>query len=160
MRSLLLFCFFASGAAGLIFEVIWSRLLGHVFGATSLAVATTLSAFMGGLAIGALLIARYMHHVRRPALWYAAFEALIAVYGLAVPQLLGLADWVQANFWPGDGSSFLLYSSIRLAVALVILLPPAALMGATLPLLTEAVARGGKAATFAAAPFLSPLPHR
>ncbi len=143
MRSLLLFCFFASGAAGLIFEVIWSRLLGHVFGATSLAVATTLSAFMGGLAIGALLIARYMHHVRRPALWYAAFEALIAVYGLAVPQLLGLADWVQANFWPGDGSSFLLYSSIRLAVALVILLPPAALMGATLPLLTEAVARGG-----------------
>ena len=143
MRSLLVFCFFASGAAGLIFEVIWSRLLGHVFGATSLAVATTLSAFMGGLAIGALLIAKYMHRVRRPALWYAGFEALIAVYGLAVPHLLGLADWVQANFWPGDGSSFFLYSSIRLLVALIILLPPAALMGATLPLLTEAIARGG-----------------
>ena len=143
MRTLLLFCFFASGAAGLIFEVIWSRLLGHVFGATSLAVATTLSAFMGGLAIGALLIARHMHRVRRPALWYAGFEALIAVYGLAIPHLLGLADWVQANFWPGDGSSFFLYSTIRLVVALVILLPPSALMGATLPLLTEAVARGG-----------------
>ncbi|MDE0882716.1 MAG: spermidine synthase, partial [Myxococcota bacterium] len=116
MRALLLVCFFASGASGLIFEVIWSRLLGHVFGATSLAVATTLSAFMGGLAIGALLIARQMHRVRRPALWYAIFEALIGIYGLAVPSLLGLADWVQANFWPGDGSSFLFYSTIRLAV--------------------------------------------
>jgi spermidine synthase len=143
LRALLLVCFFASGASGLIFEVIWSRLLGHVFGATSLAVATTLSAFMGGLAIGALLIARQMHRVRRPALWYAIFEALIGLYGLAVPSLLGLADWVQANFWPGDGSSFLLYSAIRLAVAMVILLPPAALMGATLPLLSEAIARGG-----------------
>src|SRR3989454_12806736 len=40
--------FLVSGAAGLMHEVVWSRLLSHVFGATALAVATVLAAFMAG----------------------------------------------------------------------------------------------------------------
>ncbi|TMA60935.1 MAG: hypothetical protein E6J75_00115, partial [Deltaproteobacteria bacterium] len=48
--------FLVSGAAGLMHEVVWSRLLSHVFGATSLAVATVLAAFMAGLAIGSWVV--------------------------------------------------------------------------------------------------------
>src|SRR5207249_10288307 len=45
-----------SGAAGLMHEIVWSRLLSNLFGATALAVATVLAAFMAGLAIGSRVI--------------------------------------------------------------------------------------------------------
>ena len=143
MPLLLAICFFASGATGLVFEVIWSRLLGQVFGATTPAVATTLSCFMGGLAIGAHLIGKVMHRIRRPAVWYAVFEACIGVYALAIPSLLSFAITVQRNAWPADDSKFIVYSLVRLAVVAAILVPPSAFMGATLPLLAEAIARSG-----------------
>ena len=47
-----LFCFFFSGAAGLIYQVVWTRMLTQIFGNTTYAIATVLSAFMAGLAIG------------------------------------------------------------------------------------------------------------
>ena len=47
----LLICFFFSGAAGLIYQVAWSKALGLVFGHTAYAVATVLAVFMGGLAV-------------------------------------------------------------------------------------------------------------
>ena len=52
MRGLAIICFFFSGASGLIFEVIWTRMFSLVFGATTLAISTVLTAFMGGLALG------------------------------------------------------------------------------------------------------------
>src|SRR5256885_14663519 len=45
-------CFVLSGATGLIYEVLWARMLGLVFGATTFAISAVLAAFMGGLALG------------------------------------------------------------------------------------------------------------
>src|SRR5262245_8744078 len=55
--------FLLSGAAGLIHEVVWARLLGHLFGATSMAISTVLAAFMGGLAIGSYWIGSMTHRL-------------------------------------------------------------------------------------------------
>jgi spermidine synthase len=44
--------FFVSGATALIYEVVWARMLTQIFGNTTHAIATVLSAFMGGLALG------------------------------------------------------------------------------------------------------------
>ena len=55
-RGVLLFCFFLSGATGLVYEVVWARRLTLTFGATVLAVSTVLAAFLGGLALGALVV--------------------------------------------------------------------------------------------------------
>jgi predicted membrane-bound spermidine synthase len=57
-------CFTLSGAAGLIYEVLWMRMLGLVFGATTIAVSVVLAAFMGGLALGSAWAAR--SRVRNP----------------------------------------------------------------------------------------------
>ena len=48
--AVVLLLFFASGALGLIYEVVWSRMMMHVFGSTAIAVGTVLAAFMSGLA--------------------------------------------------------------------------------------------------------------
>ncbi|HWF87908.1 MAG TPA: hypothetical protein VN659_03710, partial [Pyrinomonadaceae bacterium] len=59
-------CFVLSGATGLIYEVLWARMLGLVFGATTLAVSTVLAAFMGGLALGSALAGKLARRIKSP----------------------------------------------------------------------------------------------
>ena len=57
--SLIAICFVLSGATGLIYEVLWARMLGLVFGATTIAISAVLAAFMGGLALGSEMAGRW-----------------------------------------------------------------------------------------------------
>src|SRR5882762_4657607 len=59
-------CFILSGATGLIYEVIWARMLGLVFGGTTLAISTVLAAFMGGLALGSTIAGRTAGRLLKP----------------------------------------------------------------------------------------------
>src|SRR5437762_14152633 len=90
MGLLALLCFFLSGASGLVFEVVWTRELTLVFGSTTLAIATVLSVFMGGLALGSWLFGRFADRLRSPLRAYALAEAAIGLYALLVPLLLVL----------------------------------------------------------------------
>ena len=74
----LLLLFVLSGAAGLIYEVVWARQLVLVFGNTSQAVSAILTGFFGGLAIGGVVGGRLADRVARPLRLYAALEVLIA----------------------------------------------------------------------------------
>src|SRR5215510_2759955 len=92
-------CFVFSGATGLIYEVLWARMLGLVFGATTLAVSTVLAAFMGGLALGAALAGRLAERIRKPLSLYGWMEIGIAIYALLVPFLFRWVDHVYALVW-------------------------------------------------------------
>ena len=63
--------FFASGAAGLIYEIVWTRQLIYVFGSGLYAVTAVLSAFMAGLALGSFLLGRASDPLRFPMRYYA-----------------------------------------------------------------------------------------
>jgi len=134
-------CFFLSGATGLIYEVLWARMLGLVFGATTLAVSTVLAAFMGGLALGSALAGRHGARVRRPVRAYGILEIGIAVYALAVPFLFSLVDNLYAVIWQTFHPGFFAFSLWRFALSCLMLLIPTTLMGATLPLLSAALVR-------------------
>lgn len=136
-------CFFLSGAAALILQVLWTRMLGHVFGATALAVSTTLSVFMGGLALGSHLGGRWAPKLPSPLLAFAVLETTVGVYGLLVPTLLGWMGPIQAYLALDFGNGAIGYALLRFALVLVILLLPTTAMGATLPILAEAVVKSG-----------------
>jgi spermidine synthase len=90
---LLCACFVLSGIAALVYQTAWTRQFAIVFGTSDLAVATVLAAYMGGLALGALLAERFLPRVTRPVLTYALLELGIALGALfAVPFLLWLAN--------------------------------------------------------------------
>ena len=72
MNHLAVACFFLSGVAGLILEVLWTKTLTLVFGTTTLAVSTTVASFMGGLSLGSLLAPRLVARGRNPFVIYAA----------------------------------------------------------------------------------------
>src|SRR5207249_4396099 len=80
--SLIGICFILSGATGLIYEVLWVRMLGLVFGATTPAVSSVLIAFMGGLALGSALAGRLGGSIRRPVRVYGLLEMSVALYAV------------------------------------------------------------------------------
>jgi spermidine synthase len=134
-------CFFLSGATGLIYEVLWARMLGLVFGATTLAVSTVLAAFMGGLALGSALAGRLGASIKRPVRAYGLLEIGIALYALAVPLMFSLVDNLYAIIWQHFHPGFFVFSLWRFLLSCVMLLVPTTLMGATLPLLSAALVR-------------------
>ena len=95
-------CFVLSGFAALLYQTAWMRQLSTVFGTSELAVATVLAAYMGGLAFGAALAARFIDRISRPVLFYGVLEAAIAVSAIAVPYLLDLAGLIYAAIFGGQ----------------------------------------------------------
>ena len=131
-------CFIVSGATGLIYEVLWARMLGLVFGATTLAISTVLAAFMGGLAIGSAVAARLARRITKPLATYGWMEIGIAIYALLVPFLFQWIDNVYALIWQQFQPGFFAFSLWRFALSGLVLLVPTTLMGATLPVLAAA----------------------
>lgn len=132
-------CFIFSGATGLIYEVLWARMLGLVFGATTFAISTVLAAFMGGLALGSAAAGRMGARIKRPLRAYGLIEIAIALYALLVPFLFGLIDHLYAIIWTEFRPGFYAFSIWRFALSCAALLIPTALMGATLPVLSAAL---------------------
>jgi spermidine synthase len=127
--------FLLSGSAGLIHEVVWSRLLGHVFGATSLAITTVLAAYMGGLAVGSWWLGRRSETLVDGRRAYAALEIAIGLAALAVPLVLAAVEPIYGALWRRFHFSFGVFSVLRFGLACAILMVPTVLMGATLPIL-------------------------
>ncbi len=140
-RFAVFFLFFISGATGLIYEVVWTRQLTLVLGNTHYSVATVLTTFMAGLALGSFLGGRYIDRHGNPLLVYAILEAAIGVYCLAIPWLIDLALPLFKMIYAGFQNSYLESSFLRFLVCASILIIPTTLMGATLPTLGKFVSR-------------------
>ena len=132
-----------SGAAGLVFETIWFHRAGLVLGSSVWSTAMVLSSFMGGLTIGAALVARYGARVSRLLAAYAAAELTVAVSGVIVTQLLPALAIVVSRFI-GIRDDAWTSNAARFVSGFATLLVPAIAMGATLPLLAAALARAGR----------------
>ena len=138
-------CFFLSGFAALLYQTAWLRQFSLVFGTSELAVATVLAAYMGGLALGSAVAARYAGRVTRPVLAYGVLEAGIALSALAVPLLLLAARALYSSILgdqptPPDAAT-IGQPVFYLLVAFVVLAIPTGFMGATLPLLIRYAVR-------------------
>ena len=134
-------CFVLSGATGLIYEILWARMLGLVFGATTLAVSTVLAAFMGGLALGSAFAGRLAQRITKPVAAYGWMEIAIALYALLIPFLFYAVDDLYAYVWQQLQPGFFAFTLLRFALSCLMLLVPTTLMGATLPVLAAALLR-------------------
>jgi spermidine synthase len=132
--------FLLSGSAGLVHEVVWVRLLGLVFGATSLAISTVLATFMGGLAIGSYWVGRRADRLADRRRVYALLEIAIGVYALLVPGVLHAVEPLYGWLWRQFHLSFAVFSIIRFLVAGTVILGPTIMMGATFPILADYLA--------------------
>ncbi len=130
--------FVVSGACGLVYEIAWTRLFTLVIGNTVFSVSAILAVFMAGLALGSRLAGPFID--RRPvrlARAYAVLEAGLGGYNLVLPWLLKAADPVFGALYSSFYQSTVLLSAGRLGIVFILLIVPATLMGATLPILVR-----------------------
>ena len=136
-RRVVLAVCFLSGVSGLLYEVVWARMLHLLFGDTVLAVSTVLASFMAGLAMGSFWIGRYIDRRRRVLAVYAGLEAGIGLSALLLPVVLQALTPLYVWLHQSLSSSFWLFSLVRFLLAFCLLCVPTALMGATLPVLSR-----------------------
>jgi spermidine synthase len=138
MRARFGLIFALSGAAALIYEVTWTRLLTLQVGHGVAAASTVLAAFMGGLAVGSAVGGRYGS--RLPAATalrtYAGLELAIAVLALILPIELRAVNPLLESVY-ADGAGGATFALLRVTVSLVLLSVPAAAMGATFPVASQ-----------------------
>ena len=127
--------FVASGAAGLIYQVVWSSQLVVVFGNTTEAIGTIVTAFMAGLGFGGLVGGLVAPRLSRPLRLYALAELAVALCALLVPFGFRLIDVAYRSAY--DTASPDALTLVRLGLALATVTPVTFLMGLTLPLLTR-----------------------
>lgn len=133
-RSVLFGLFFLSGAAALIYQTAWHRLLGLFAGADTIAAALVVGAFLLGLGIGSLAAGLWADRLSRRAalLAFASCEVGIALFALLSPWLY--YDVVYRELLPIASSRGVIF-----AVVFAGLLWPTFLMGCSLPFLSKAV---------------------
>jgi spermidine synthase len=129
--------FVLSGAAGLVYEIVWSRQLVLVFGNTTQAVSAILAGFFGGMAIGSVLGGRLADRVRSPLRLYGAIELVLVAVVVATPFTFRVVTALYGTVAVALEDSPQLLAFIRLGLALLALAPATILMGATLPTLTR-----------------------
>jgi spermidine synthase len=131
--------FLASGAAGLIYQVVWTQDLVLIFGDTTLAIVTTVSAFLAGLGIGSLVGAAVETRLRRALAVYGLLEITVGCLALLMPLAFGVIATVFRTAYlslpPVE------VALIRFGLAFVALAPVTMLMGMSLPVLTRHLVR-------------------
>src|SRR3989449_3925718 len=169
-RRLFVLLYACSGAAALVYEVVWTRLLTLQLGHTVAAASTVLAAFMGGLAIGAWIAGRvldigaglrrsFVTGPSKPGLYraylrvYAALEIGIAIFAFLLPG--ALHAFAPALVWAyADGTAPARFAIVRVAISLAVVGIPAAAMGATFPIAAQWWTEGEAAASAADAGLL------
>jgi len=135
------FAFLLSGVSGLIYEVLWSRYLSLFVGHSAYAQVLVLAVYLGGMAVGALAVARFSERAEHPLRWYAAAELALGVLGVAFhPIFQGVTGASYDLIFPALGSAPLV-GSARWAIAGLLILPQAMVLGATFPLMAAGLVR-------------------
>jgi len=135
------FVFAISGFSGLIYESIWSHYLKLFLGHAAYAQSLVLIIFMGGMAIGSWLAARFAHRWKQPILVYAIVEGIIGVVALVFHKtFVGMADAFYFSILPEIGSS-VLGGALKWTAAGALILPQSVLLGMTFPLLSMGLLR-------------------
>ena len=131
--------FLASGAAGLMYQVVWTQDLVLIFGNTTLAIVTTVTAFLAGLGIGSLVGAAVGARLRRALAVYGLLEVAVGGLALVMPLAFGVIATVFRTAYLSLPPTEV--GLIRFGLAFVALAPPTILMGMSLPVLTRHLVR-------------------
>lgn len=131
---------FLSGFAGLVYQVLWMKQLGLLFGNTSYAAAATLAAFFAGLALGGWFWGRRAERMRNPLSAYAGLQVGIALTALTYFVILALFYRIYPALYQHVNAGGLLLS-LKFALALLLIFPPAFCMGGTMPMIGQHVIR-------------------
>jgi spermidine synthase len=137
IKPVTLICFFLTGVTGLVYELVWVRMLILTFGSTQFAVTTVLTTFMAGLAIGSLLFGRMIDRYEHPLRVYGILEMVLGGYCIVTPLIFSAIQSIYLSLFSGGGVQYAAFNPIQFLLAFGGIILPSILMGGTLPVLTK-----------------------
>ncbi|MBA2683527.1 MAG: spermidine synthase [Gemmatimonadaceae bacterium] len=142
MPTLLSLVFILSGAAGLIYESIWTRYLGLFVGHGAYAQIIVLTIFLGGMSIGAFVVGRLSEKLRDPLATYAFIELAIGIIGFLFHDIfVAVTNGAYDHIFPSLAGSPHIVVIVKWTIAGLLILPQSILLGATFPLMSAGVLR-------------------
>jgi spermidine synthase len=141
---ILALAFVLSGAAGLIYESIWTRYLSLFVGHAAYAQIVVLVIFLGGMSLGAFAAGNRSSRLRRPLLWYAGVELSVGVIAILFhPVFVATTDFAYSHVFPhlAGGAGSLGVTAVQWSLAALLILPQSVLLGATFPLMSAGAVR-------------------
>ena len=143
MIAALVAVFVLSGAAGLIYESLWSRYLGLFVGHSAYAQIIVLVIFLGGMSLGAHLAGRRSERIRRPLIGYAVVELIVGLLAIVFHDVfVAVTDFAYASIFPSFSGFGL--TAVKWSIAGLLILPQSVLLGSTFPLMSSGVIRLAK----------------
>ncbi|MDX1951203.1 MAG: hypothetical protein SFY81_03415 [Verrucomicrobiota bacterium] len=139
-RWLLSFLFFASGAIGLVYEMIWQRRFSLLFGSAATSTAIILASYFLGLGLGSFFLGRMLKRISRPLMAYAILEGVAGIGALLVEPMI---SWYE-TFYGGLGLEGGRLIAVKGMMAFVAIAIPTIALGGTLPALGQLVSEGGE----------------
>ncbi len=139
VRGFTLLLFLFSGFSALTYEVTWVRMLSLSFGVSMVAVTAVLTAFMGGLALGSWYFGR-VATVGSPLRVYALLQLGVAIAACLSPLIVTLLTAVYVQIYNQFQPNFYVFNVIRFALATLVLIIPATLMGGSFPVISQFLA--------------------
>ncbi len=151
LRNIIVFWGFgASGMAGLIYEIVWSRALTNTIGGTVYSLSILLASFMAGLAIGGHYGGIYVSTRKEPIRVFAALQLGIGLFGIFTFFTINNLGPIYASLYYNLGSSFSVFKTVQMALVFLLMLVPTSLMGASFPVVVKAWAQVEKKAVLTA----------
>jgi len=138
--AIVLVCFFSSGISGLIYQILWTRMIVKVIGCAPYAISIILTVFMGGLGLGAYLVSKYIDRIKgtgKLLKMYGLLELAIGIYAGAVPLLLKVFLPLYSVLYNHLYHHYIIYNLLTFFGVFTILCIPVICMGATLPILCQ-----------------------
>ncbi len=141
MALLLTAVFVLSGAAGLIYESIWSRYLGLFVGHSAYAQVIVLVIYLGGMSVGAAVAARRSERIKDPLIGYAIVEVAVGLIGLVFHETFTLVSgFAYSTIFPALAGGWSLVI-VKWTLAGLLILPQSVLLGTTFPLMSAGLLR-------------------
>ncbi len=139
VEELLIFIGFgASGFAGLVYEVVWSRALTNTIGGTVYSFSILLAAFLSGLAIGSRYGGRFLVNREKMLPVFGFLQLGIAIFGASTLYIINSLEGSYAAIFYQFRLSFAFFNVAQMVLVFLIMLIPTSLMGATFPVVVKA----------------------
>ncbi len=136
-RNITLLCFFLTGVTGLVYELVWIRILILSFGSTQFAITTVLTTFMSGLAIGSLIFGRLIDRYKKPLRMFGILEIILGVYCIFTPLIFYVIKTLYLTSFSSTGIQYASFNPNQFLFSFAGIILPATLMGGTLPVLSK-----------------------
>jgi len=136
-KRAILLAFCLSNASALMYQIVWGRELGYIFGTSMYAISTVLTSFMAGLALGSYFFGKIIDGYNDKVRFFSYLEIAIGAYGIAMIAIFRIIHYLYLFLYDLFSWNQQIFVLSLFMLAFISLIVPTTLMGGTFPVISK-----------------------